>query len=305
METQNLLAFVRVAESGSFSLAAEQLHLTQPAVSKRIAALEDQLSARLFDRVGRQILLTEAGRVLLPRAQQILQSVKEARRHLADLAGEVGGELSVITSHHVGLHRLPPVLKEYVREYPEVDLQLGFVDSERAYGEVLHGAAELAVVTLSPEAPASVVAEVLWEDPLQFVVSPEHPLAGHSSARRSSKHSLKKAQCSLRDLSAYPAILPEPHTYTARIVRDLFAGKGLTLHTKLASNFLETIKMMVSIDLGWSVLPETLIDGQLQVLDVSGIRLKRNLGYIRHRERSMSNAAARFVELLNRRSITK
>lgn len=291
METQNLLAFLRVAECGSFSVAAEQLHLTQPAVSKRVAALEQQLSVRLFDRIGRQIRLTEAGRVLLPSANSILQTVKETRRQLADLSGEVAGQLSLGTSHHIGLHRLPPVLKDYVARYPEVDLELSFLDSEKAYAEVLGGSIELAVITLSPNPPKTIESHSIWEDPLRFVVSPDHPLAA-------------KEETTLDDLNRYPAILPASNTYTTQIVTELFESRALPLNIKLASNFLETIKMMVSIDLGWSVLPETLIDEQLRVLPVVGINLSRSLGYILHRERSMSNAAGRFVELLNRQFVT-
>lgn len=290
METQNLLAFLHVAQSGSFSHAAEQLHLTQPAVSKRVAALEQQLSVRLFDRIGRQIRLTEAGRVLLPKAQQILQTVTETRRHLADLSGEVAGELSLGTSHHIGLHRLPSVLKDYVRQYPAVDLELTFLDSEKAYSEVLSGSIELAVVTLAPNPPGAIESRTVWEDPLQFVVSPNHPLAASE-------------RTSLEDLSHFPAILPEANTYTTQIVMQLFTAESLPLNIKLASNFLETIKMMVSIDLGWSVLPETLIDEQLCILPIAGAQLSRSLGYIFHRERSMSNAAQRFTEQLNRRFV--
>lgn len=285
METQNLLAFLHVAQSGSFSVAAEQLHLTQPAVSKRVATLEEQLSVRLFDRIGRQVLLTEAGRILLPKARHILQTVREARLELGNLSDQVGGELSLGTSHHIGLHRLPPVLKNYVRRYPEVDLKLAFLDSEQAVDQVLSGSVELAVITLPPESLPNIHAVEVWDDPLQFVVSPSHPLAGVRSPDLSS-------------LTQYPAILPEAHTFTARIVTELFAQQGLPLSIKLASNFLETIKMMVSIDLGWSVLPNTLIDGQLKVLPLSGLSLQRSLGFIHHRDRSLSNAAKGFIDLI-------
>jgi DNA-binding transcriptional LysR family regulator len=291
MEIQNLTAFVHVAETGSFSVAAEQLYLTQPAVSKRVAALEEQLSVRLFDRIGRQIRLTEAGRVLLPNAYQILQTMKETRRHLADLSGKVAGVLSVGTSHHVGLHRLPPVLKEFVRQYPAVDLQLTFQDSEKAYSEVLSGSIELAVITLSPQPPSAIESRTVWKDPLRFVVSPDHPLAA-------------SARASLADLSHFPAILPEANTYTTQLVVALFNKRSLPLTIKLTSNFLETIKMMVAINLGWSVLPETLIDDQLRVLPVAGAKLSRTLGTIVHRERSRSNAVQRFLELLNRHTMT-
>lgn len=288
METQNLLAFLHVAQSGSFSVAAEQLHLTQPAVSKRVAALEEQLSARLFDRIGRQVLLTEAGQILLPKAQHILQTLREARLELSNLSDQVGGELSLGTSHHIGLHRLPPVLKDYVRRYPNVDLKLAFLDSEQAVSKVLGGQVELAVITLPPEALPGVEAVRIWDDPLEFVVSSNHPLAKDSAP-------------DLTALTHYPAILPEPHTFTARIVTQLFAQQELPLSIKLASNFLETIKMMVSIDLGWSVLPTTLIDEHLHVLPIAGQNLGRSLGYIHHRDRSLSNAAKGFIDLIQPR----
>ena len=151
MDLANLNAFIAIAETGSFSGAGERLHLTQPAISKRIAGLEQQLKVRLFDRLGREVSLTEAGRALLPRAYQILNVLDDTRRALTNLTGEVTGRLTLATSHHIGLHRLPPLLREFTRRYPQVALDIQFLDSEVAYEEILHGRAELAVITLAPE----------------------------------------------------------------------------------------------------------------------------------------------------------
>ena len=116
MDTNSLRTFITTAELESFSLAAEQLYLTQPAISKRIAALEEELGAKLFDRIGRHVSLTEAGRTLLQRARIILQEVEDSRRLISNLSGTVSGRLSIGTSHHIGLHRLPPVLRRYSAE---------------------------------------------------------------------------------------------------------------------------------------------------------------------------------------------
>ena len=151
IDTPTLTAFMAVAETGSFSAAAERLYITQPAISKRIALLEQQLEARLFDRVGRQIQLTEAGRSLLPRARQVLMDVEDMARAIHDLSGEVGGKLRIGTSHHIGLHRLPPVLRQFSRDYPLVKLDIHFIDSEEAWEGVLHGELEMGVVTLTPQ----------------------------------------------------------------------------------------------------------------------------------------------------------
>ncbi len=154
MDVASLQAFVAVAEQGSFSHAAAALFLTQPAVSKRVSALEAELETRLFDRIGRAILLTEAGRLLLPRARHILGELEDSRRAIASLSDEVAGVLALATSHHIGLHHLPPVLRSFTAEHGAVELDLRFMDSEAACRAVDQGELELAVVTLPPQASA-------------------------------------------------------------------------------------------------------------------------------------------------------
>ena len=159
METQNLKAFVLVAETGSFSTAAEKLHLTQPAVSKRVALLEQQLGRDLFDRIGRNVSLTEAGNALLPHARTIAGQLRAAEQSVRDLSGAVTGALRLATSHHIGLHRLPPVLNEFSRAFPGVEIDIEFMDSEQAYELIMQGKMELAVVTLAPNSEQSIIAE--------------------------------------------------------------------------------------------------------------------------------------------------
>ncbi|OHC28683.1 MAG: LysR family transcriptional regulator [Pseudomonadales bacterium RIFCSPHIGHO2_02_FULL_60_43] len=286
MDLATLNAFIAIAELGSFSEAAERLHLTQPAVSKRIASLEQQLSVRLFDRLGREVSLTEAGRALLPRAYQILNVLDDTRRALTNLNGEISGRLTLATSHHIGLHRLPPLLRAFTRAHPQVALDIQFLDSEVAYEEVLHGRAELAVITLAPETREPVHAVAVWDDPLDFVAAPEHPLA-------------RSQVISLADVAHHPAVFPGGNTFTHHIVRRLFEAQGLTPNIAMSTNYLETIKMMVSIGLAWSVLPRTMLDEQVARLPLPGIQLTRQLGYISHTERTLSNAARAFMNLLD------
>ncbi|VXC90419.1 LysR family transcriptional regulator [Pseudomonas sp. 9AZ] len=286
MDLATLNAFIAIAELGSFSEAAERLHLTQPAVSKRIASLEQQLSVRLFDRLGREVSLTEAGRALLPRAYQILNVLDDTRRALTNLNGEISGRLTLATSHHIGLHRLPPLLRAFTRAHPQVALDIQFLDSEVAYEEVLHGRAELAVITLAPETREPVHAVAVWDDTLDFVAAPEHPLA-------------RSQAISLADVAHHPAVFPGGNTFTHHIVRRLFEAQGLTPNIAMSTNYLETIKMMVSIGLAWSVLPRTMLDDQVARLPLPGIQLTRQLGYISHTERTLSNAARAFMNLLD------
>jgi DNA-binding transcriptional LysR family regulator len=286
MDLAALNAFIAIAETGSFSEAGERLHLTQPAVSKRIASLEHQLSVRLFDRLGREVSLTEAGRALLPRAYQILNVLEDTRRALTNLTGEISGRLTLATSHHIGLHRLPPLLRAFTRAHPQVALDIQFLDSEVAYDEILHGRAELAVITLAPETREPVRAVPVWDDPLDFVAAPEHPLASNG-------------EVSLADVAHHPAVFPGGNTFTHHIVRRLFEAQGLVPNIAMSTNYLETIKMMVSIGLAWSVLPRTMLDEQVARLPLPGIQLTRQLGYILHTERTLSNAARAFMQLLD------
>lgn len=211
MDLASLNAFIAIAETGSFSEAGERLHLTQPAVSKRIASLEQQLNVRLFDRLGREVGLTEAGRALLPRAYQILNVLDDTRRALSNLSGDISGRLTLATSHHIGLHRLPPLLRAFTRAYPQVALDIQFLDSEVAYEEILHGRAELAVITLAPETADPVQAVPVWDDALDFVAAPN---TRWPATRPSSSPTLPSTRrCS-------PAATPSPTTSSAACSRQ-------------------------------------------------------------------------------------
>ncbi|MFP6834442.1 MAG: LysR family transcriptional regulator [Porticoccaceae bacterium] len=284
MDNQSLQAFVTVAECASFSLAAERLHLTQSAVSKRIATLEHQAGKKLFDRIARQVTLTEAGAALLPRAQHILQEYAAAVQAINDLSGDANGKLILAISHHLGLHRLPPILKAFARKHPLVQLEIEFMDSEKAYDNVLQGHSEVAVVTLALDEQPNISRKQVWTDPLKFICAPDHPLA-------------KIHQPSLQDLSQYPVILPGINTYTGRIIQNLFESQNVPLKAPMSTNYLETISTMVEIGLGWSMLPETLIKN-LHVMTTDHTQVARELGYIHHTKRSLSNAAVAFIKML-------
>ena len=286
MELSSLLAFVQVARERSFSQAAEILFLTQPAVSKRIASLEADLGATLFDRVGRQVHLTEAGRHLLPRAEQILDGVADIQRELANLSGEITGPLAMGTSHHIGLHRLPPVLRRYTDHYPEVELDIRFMSSEKICQAVEQGELELGVITLPLQPTQYLKMQTIWPDPLLIVAAVDHPLAACE-------------RISVDELIRYPAVLPTKATYTRSLLEQALAAGGREIRCELSTDYLETLKMMASIGLGWSLLPKTMLDESLQALQIEGIHLQRNLGVVTHRQRTLSNAARAMLQQLD------
>lgn len=285
MDIASLRAFQAVADYASFSKAAEQLFLTQPAVSKRVAALESELGTKLFDRIGRAVSLTEAGQTLLPRAHNILLELEDSLRTLANLSGKIHGSLRFATSHHIGLHRLPGALQRYTKAHPEVRLDIAFMDSEAACQAVEHGDQEFGIVTLPLQPPEQLETRPVWPDPLTVVIGKNHPLAD-------------KKRISLTELAAHPAILPAPDTYTRQIAEQAFDALDLDLDIALSTNYLETIRMLVTVGIGWSVLPKTMLDDKLRSIHLKQLRLQRTLGIVYHRERTLSNAAKSLIDLL-------
>jgi DNA-binding transcriptional LysR family regulator len=285
MDIAALQAFLAVAESGSFSRAAERIFLTQPAISKRIAALEQSLGARLFDRIGRQVQLTEAGRALLARAHHLLKDLDDIKRSISNLTGTISGELRFATSHHIGLHRLPAALQRFHETYPQVRLDLRFMDSERACAAVAQGELELAIVTLPPKAMHPLTVTKVWDDPLDVVVAPNHPLADAGPV----------AATMLLD---YPAILPGPGTYTREIILAALGTLRDKVKIGMTTNYLEVLKMLASIGLGWSALPRTMIDGSLAVVQIKKWNLRRELGVVTHATRTLSNAGQALIRLI-------
>ena len=286
MDIAALQAFLAVAETGSFSRAAEQIFLTQPAISKRIAALETELGTRLFDRIGRGIHLTEAGRTLLARSHVILRELDDVKRSISNLTGDISGELRFATSHHIGLHRLPEPLQRFHETYPGVRLDLHFMDSEKACFAVAHGEIELAIVTLPPTFPPALKLDTVWDDPLDIVVSPTHPLAGQNDLPA-------------KALLDYPAILPGPGTYTREIILKALGPLRDRIQVGMATNYLEVLKMLAAIGLGWSALPRTMIDDSLSVVQIRKMALRRTLGIVTHASRTLSNAAQAMIRVVD------
>lgn len=285
MQINQIDAFLAVAELESFSLAAERLHITQPAVSKRIRQLENNIRVELFDRIGKRSILTPNGKAFKPHAERILQELRTYRSSLSRQQLTPSGSLSFATSHHIGLHRLPQVLRDFKIRYPQVDLDLHFMDSEDACGAIASNELELAIVTLPEEADDKLECEPIWIDDLVVVMAADHHLA-----------SLQEIDPTR--LLEYAAILPSLGTFTRKIINNLFASKKDQLDIILETNYLETIKVMVSANLGWSILPESMVDSSLTSHHLSGLDVHRPLGIVTHKNRTLSLSSSAMIELL-------
>ena len=282
-------AFVKVMETGSISLAADQLFITQPAVTKRIHSLEEYFGVKLFESAGRGVQATHAAHSLLPKVKNWLNELGDIHHTLSHEQGQIQGKLKIGTSHHIGLHHLPNHLRDYVQDFPDVTLDVHFVDSEQAHEQVIAGDLELAFLTLPPQGDARLSYVNIWNDPLVFVVAPFHPLA-------------HKTNLKLADLLDYPSLLPAAQTYTSQITLAEFEKQGIKPKITMSNNPLESIRMLVSIGLGWSVLPKTLVNQDLHQLDIN-LEMHRQLGMVWHPGRTQSKAAQALVELMKHRPL--
>lgn len=285
MQINQINAFLAVAELESFSLAAESLHITQPAVSKRIRQLENSIRVELFDRIGRRSILTPNGKAFKPHAERILQEIQSYRSGLSRQQITPSGSLSFATSHHIGLHRLPQVLRDFKIRYPQVDLDLHFMDSEDACVAIAANEMELAIVTLPENADDKLVCEAVWIDDLVVVMAADHALA-----------SLPEVDPS--QLLEHAAILPSTGTFTRKIINNLFAPSKEQINIVLETNYLETIKVMVSANLGWSILPQSMVDSSLTSHRLGGLDVHRPLGIVTRKDRTLSLSSSAMIELL-------
>lgn len=288
MQINQINAFLTVAELESFSLAAERLHITQPAVSKRIRQLEISVGTELFDRISKRSILTPNGKAFRPHAERILQELKSYRFSLSRQQDSPSGSLSFATSHHIGLHRLPETLRDFKIRYPQVDLDLHFMDSEDACVAIANNELELAIVTLPEIADEKLECEPVWIDQLVVVTANDHPLAGQQDIDPA-------------DLLEHAAILPSIGTFTRKIINGLFATDKDKLKIILETNYLETIKVMVSANLGWSILPRSMVDDSLSGHRLLGLDVQRPLGIVTRKKRTLSLSSSAMIELLRQR----
>ncbi len=288
MDINNLKAFIAVADKKSFSRSADTLKLTQPAVSKRIAALETELAARLFDRVGRSVHLTEAGRVLLPAARQISSELSRIEDVICNLDSDVSGTLSIGATEQVGTHHLPQVLKPFRKNFPKVDIALQFCSAQQLLEQVEQGILEIALCALptqnnQKQHPKLLAVEV-WSDNLVIAVAPDHPLVTGTPV-------------SLKALSKCPAILPT-ESAIPHLLETTLNANNLTASVSIEADDFGTIRKMASIGMGWACLPESQVDDSLTVIPVEHLELRYSTALTKHTDRTLSRAAQAFIDSL-------
>lgn len=288
MTLEQLRIFVAVAEREHLTRAAQALNLSQSATSAAIAALETSHATQLFDRVGRRIALTEAGRLFLAEARAVLAQAAIAQKMLVDLAGLTRGTLALAASQTVGNYWLPAYVQRYRDLYPGIEVRVAIGNSDEVAARVLAGTADLGFVEGGLDDPALIAVPVA-QDEMVLVAPVVHPWNW-------------KPPHTAQALRAGPWVLREPGSGTRAMFEAYLATRGiapgdLTIALEYPSN--EAIRAAVEAGSGATVISRRVVDSALRAGTMALIDVKlpaRPFLALRHRERSVTRAAQAFLD---------
>lgn len=293
LDIQELEAFWWIAQTGSFNRAAERLYLTQPSVTARIQSLEKELGQMLFERKPRGVRLTDAGRVLLPHAERVLQDIRKARRAVADLESATGGTLTVGSALTTSTYTLPQILAQFKSAHPSVEVAVRTGRSQQIQQLVLEDTVQLGLVHSPLASHADIAAVPLYDEPIVLVVHPGHPLSG-------------RAEVTAEELATEPFITSDKASGYWALVEQFWASAGLVPRVTMELDSMEATKRMVMCGLGLAMLPRGTVEGELKTAHLVAVpvagtsHLNRQTILIHRRGKVWSGISRAFLEILGK-----
>jgi DNA-binding transcriptional LysR family regulator len=288
LDSRQMRAFSVLARTGSFTQTARELHLTQSGVSHSMKALERDVGCRLLSRLGKKIVLTQAGEQLLHHATRILHEMETARESLGHLGKWGRGRLRLGASTTACQHLIPPVLREFKESFPEHVITIEAGDTPELVNSLLRHKIDLAL-SLESDQESRLDFHPLFTDELHFLVGAMHPWA---QARRVERSGIPKQNY----------ILYSKHSVTFRIVEDYFQREEMTLNTVIELGSMEATKEFVKLGLGVSVLApwiarKEIQEGSIVALPLGRRKLQRRWGILHWRGKRLDLAEETFVGL--------
>ncbi len=289
MQIETFKIFCDLADSRSFSKAASTNAITQSAVSQQIRSLETKFNVTFIDRGRRNFSLTEEGKVFLDASKEILSVFDHLGNRLLELQNVVAGELKIAAIYSIGLHEIPPYLKEFRKRFPSVNVQVEFRRSAQVYSEVLNGDFDIGFVSF-PVPKKGLRLEPFLEDRLVLICHPAHPLA-------------KRGSIDLKELEGEKFIAFEADLPTRKVIDRHLREHQVEIVQTMEFDNIETVKRAVEIESGIAIVPRNTIHaevagGSLAAVDITRPSMVRPLGILLRRSRSLSPALREFVALL-------
>lgn len=289
MTLEQLRIFVAVAEREHVTQAAKELNLTQSATSAAVSALESRYAIKLFDRVGRRIMLTQAGKLFLAEAKSVLARAAGAEKVLADLAGLERGSLTIGASQTAGNYWLPAIIHRYQSRFPGISIFLEIGNTETVSADVASGAADLGFIEGEIDDPALSVIPIA-DDEMVFVVGASHPLA-KPSGRLISR--IAEARWVVREAGSGTRAILE--AAVSKLGIDM---RKLDIALELPSN--EAVRGAVEAGSGVTIISRLVVASSLKAKTVVALDVqlpKRKFYALRHKERYFTRAEREFIDI--------
>lgn len=290
MSDRRLKVFHTVARLLSFTKAAEELHMTQPAVTFQVRQLEEYFNTRLFDRTHNKVNLTPAGERVAEFAERIFDLYAEMENSVRDLTGEISGALTIGASTTIAEYMLPALLGEFKNQYPDINLRLKVSNSDGIVAMVEHNVIDLGVVE-SPVSNKNLIVEVCHNDQLVVVAAP-----GHEIVKRGGK-------VSARDLVNYPFVSREEGSGTREVIMHYLSEAGVTpadMNFSLELGSPEAIKGAVEAGMGITILSRSIIGKELKLNTLIELELDPPLGrqfsFVRQRQKFRVTVMEKLLE---------
>jgi DNA-binding transcriptional LysR family regulator len=289
MQIETCKIFCDLAETHSFSKAAELNDITQSAVSQQIRALETKFEVTLIERGRRSFALTSEGRAFLEACRKILEIYDGLADKLHELRDVIAGRLKICAIYSIGLHELPPFVRQFRRRHPEVDVSVDYRRSAQVYAAVLSGEADFGFVSF-PAKRNGLQVEPFVRDRMVVICPPSHRLAA-------------RKRIPVEELEGEPFIAFEPDQPTRKEIDRHLKEHGVAVKRAMEFDNVETVKRAVEIGDGISIVPEKTVQqevesGVLRVVQLEKSELWRPLGIVSKRHRSRTPAQREFLELL-------
>ncbi|MDU8630615.1 MULTISPECIES: LysR family transcriptional regulator [Pseudomonas syringae group] len=293
LNLNHLHTFSLVIAHGSFSAAAERLHLTQPAVSLQIRQLEDQLNLKLIERVGKRLKPTSAGTTLLEHIARIDAVVEDALLELSSHASGVAGKVAIGTGATACIHLLPPMLQALRRRFAQLDVRVSTGNTDGILKAVEENRLDLALVTLPASGRSLHITPLLEDEFVAIFASSQQPIA---------------AEMTPEHLCELPLVVFEAGSSTRLLINEWFLQAGIRIKPVMELGSIEAIKEMVAAGLGYSIVPRMAVAAVhhrrgLQVLHlVPG--LSRTLGIALRQDKPVSKALRQVLDALHNLNAT-
>jgi len=291
MNVETFKIFCDLADTSSFSKAAKINSITQSAVSQQIRALEMRYQVMLVERGRRNFSLTAEGQAFLAAGREILNIYDHLGERLHELQNVVAGTVKISSVYSIGLHELPPYLKEFRILYPDVDVQVEYRRSTQVYTQVLAGEVDLGLVAY-PVRRKGLLVEAFMEDKMVVICHPNHPLA-------------KKKKVRLEELNGEKFISFEPDLPTRKMIDKHLKSHDVVIQFAMEFDNIETVKRAVEIENGISIVPQNTVEdevrsGTLFAVEIEKPEIWRPLGILLKRSHPRSPAQREFISLLQK-----